>query len=547
MRGKRLFALCGTICLALILVTLPLATACEEEETTTPTTPTQPTTPPTGPQYGGTLKIICRYELTSMGWVSDQIAPEDYYQRVPAIETLVRWDEDLGVAVPFLAESVVEDPEALTITFYLREGVKFHDGTVFDADACIWNFEQLWESANLGASWFFASEIEKVDDYTVRVHFAQWDRTFLVNMCYDSGMISPTAYEQNGLDWVRDNAVGTGPFKQVSFQRDVGKVFERFDDYWQEGKPYLDRIEINIIADPTVQVASFLSGDNDIITYLDPTDAKNLEDEPGVVITQGNIMGDTFSLVGDSAYPDSPFADLRVRQAVSYAINREEIADFIYHGYAVPTCQMVGPANWAYSPDVVGYPYDPDKARALLAEAAADGVFTPNAQGGFDTTIWCRPEQATRDMYTAVQGHLADVGIIADLQVINPGKYGEMYYATGWSDGMFGADMMIGWGIGVHAGYFLAGWSPLGMPQSITHPEEVDEGIGLVTSAPDFETEKAQSWNLEYLLIDKYCLYTPIIAFYSIAAKTDNVHDEQTSTVGASGIVWTFADAWLEE
>jgi peptide/nickel transport system substrate-binding protein len=546
MRGKRLFALCGTICLALILVTLPLATACEEE-VAPPGEEEEEEIPPSGPQYGGTLRIICGAELTSIGWPSDQIAPEDYYQRVPAIETLVRFDEDLGVPVPFLAESVVEDPEALTITFHLRQGVKFHDGTELDADACIWNFEQLWASANLSASWIWASDIEKVDDYTVRVNFVEWDNTYLVNMCYDSAMISPAAFEEHGLDWVRDNAVGTGPFKQVSFQRDVQKVFERFDDYWQEGKPYLDKIEINIIADPTVQVASFLSGDNDMITYLNPTDAKNLEDQPGVVLTQGNIMGDTFSLVGDSAHPDSPFADLRVRQAVSYAVNREAIAEFIYYGYAAPTCQMVGPACWAYSPDVVGYPYDPDKAIALLAEAAADGVFTPNAQGGFDTTLWCRSDKVTRDMYTAVQGYLADVGIIADLQAINPGQYGEMYFATGWSDGLFGADMLIGWGIGVHANYFFSVYSPLGMPQSITHPEEVDEGIWLATNASDFETTKAQSWNLEYLLIDKYCVYTPILAAYSIAAKTDKVHGDQSSVVGASGFPWTFADAWLEE
>jgi len=520
----------------------------EEDTTPPPPPPSDGTTPPpSGPQYGGTLRIICGAELTSMGWVADQIAPEDYYQRVPAIETLVRWDEDLGAPVPFLAESVVEDPEALTITYHLREGVKFHDGTIFDADACIWNFEQLWESANLGASWMWVSEIEKVGDYTVLVHFTMWDRTYLVNMCYDSGMISPAAYEEHGLDWVRDNAVGTGPFKQVSFQRDVGKVYERFDDYWQEGKPYLDRIEINIIADPTVQVASFLNGDNDMVTYLNPTDAANLEDEPGVVITQGNVMGDTYSLVGDSAHPDSPFADLRVRQAVSYAVNREAIAEFVYHGYAVPTSQMVGSGSWAYSPDVVDYPYDPDKAKDLLAEAAADGAFTPNDQGGFDTTIWCRPDQATRDMYTAVQGYLADVGINADLQVINPGRYGEMYYATGWSDGLFGADMLIGWGIGVHANYFFSVYSPLGMPQSIIHPEDLEECIGLVTTSTDFETEKAHSWNLESLMIDKYCVYTPIIAFYSIAAKTEKVHGDQTSVVGASGFPWTFADAWMEE
>jgi len=531
--------------LVIIVVTGLLISGCPKTtETTTPppsTTPPPETTtpPPTGPLYGGTLRIIQGQELTSIGWVSDQIAPEDYYQRVPAIETLVRFDEETGLSTAFLAESVIEDPEALTVTFNLRPGIKFHDGTELDADACIWNFEQIRSSANLSASWLFTSEIEKVDDYTVRVHFTDWDSTFLSNMCYDSAMISPTAYEENGLDWVRDHAVGTGPFKQVSFQRDVQKVYERFDDYWQEGKPYLDRIEIDIIADPTVQVASFLAGDADIITHLNPTDAKNLEDEPGVVLTQGNFMGDTLSLVGDSAHPDSPFADLKVRQAVSYAINREAIVDFVYQGYAEPTFQMTNPAVYSYSPDVVGYPYNPDKARELLAEAGyADG---------FETTLWCRSDQVFRDMFTAVQGYLADVGIIADLQVINFGQYGEMYYATGWSDGLFASDFLIGADIGIHSNFFFSVYSPLGMPQSMTHPDEVEEAIWLVTTAPDFETKKLESWNLQYLLTDKYCLYTPIVAASSVAAKTEKVHGDQSSTVGASGFPWTFAEVWLEE
>jgi peptide/nickel transport system substrate-binding protein len=517
-----------------------------EEETPTPPPSDDTTPPPSGPQYGGTLRIICNADVTTLGWPAEQNTPEDWYQRVPAVENLVRFNEN-GVPTAFLAESVVEDPEALTVTFYLRHGVKFHDGTELDADACVWNFEQLWASATLSASWIWASEIEKVDDYTVRVHFSSWDSTFLSNMCYDSAMISPTAYEENGLDWVRENAVGTGPFKQVSFQRDVQKVYERFDDYWQEGLPYLDGIEIDIIADPTVQVASFLNGDYDIITNLNPTDAKNLEDEPGVVLTQGKLMGDTWSLVGDSVHPDSPFADIRVRQAVSYAINREAIVDFVYQGYAEPTFQMNSPSCYTYNPNVVGYPYNPDKARALLAEAAADGVFTPNAQGGFDTTIWCRPDKVIRDMFTAVQGYLADVGIIADMQVVNVGKYQEIYFATGWSDGLFAADFVIGTDIGIFGNYMFSVYSPLGMAQSIAHPEEVDEAIWLTGTAPDFETKKTESWNLQYLLTDKYCLYTPIISTHYIAAKTDKIHGEQTSTLEASGFPWTFAEAWLEE
>jgi peptide/nickel transport system substrate-binding protein len=541
------------VMLTVVVIIGVLMAGCAQPEEPTPTptpTPTPspspsptPTPPPTTtePQYGGTLRIIAGAEVDSLGWPSDQFSPEDYYQRTPALETLIRFNEKTGGAEPLLLESFTEDGDAKTVTFKMRQQeIKFHDGTPFDMEAMIWNLTQIKESINLSASWVGVSDWEVLDEYTLQINFHTWDNTFLRNMCWDSAMVSPTAYEENGLDWMGNNPVGTGPFKCVSFQRDVEKVFERFDDYWQEGKPYLDRIEIDIIADPTVQVASLLAGDHDIIVDVNPVDAKTLEGNPDVVLTHSNSVGTLWSLVGDSIHPDSPFADLKVRQAMSYAINREEINEYVFYGYGMPANQTNSPAAFTHNPNVVGYPYNPEKARELLKEAGYEN--------GLTTTLWCRSDKIGIDLNTAIQGYLADVGIIADLQALNIGQYAEKYWATGWNDSIFQTGMLSDPEVGIQARYFFEAASPLGMPQSIIHPDEVEAGIQKMVTATNLDSKQAAAWELQALLTDEYCMYTPVLLTFTIAGKSPEVHDEYSSQPESdiSGI-WTFADAWLEK
>jgi ABC-type transport system substrate-binding protein len=490
------------------------------------------------PKYGGTLKIIVNSELTAMGYVPDQISPWDYYQRTPVIETLVRYDVKKQEVVPFLAEAIEQNPEAMTITFKLRKGVKFHDGTILDAEAVKWNLEEVRKSANLGASWLDASSIEVKNDHTVVVHFHTWDNTFLRNMAWDAGMVSPTAFKKNGVDWTRQNAVGTGPFKQISFQRDVKKVFERFEDYWQKGKPYLDRIEMSIIEDPTVQVASFLRGESDIIETVDPKNARTLESKPDVVLIKDKILGNTWSLAPNSVNPDSPFANLKVRQAMSYAIDRKALAEYVLYGYAKPANQLVVAGSWSYNPDVKGYPYNPEKAKTLLKEAGY-----PN---GFSTTLYFSSNSLVVKVFTAVQGYLADVGINANAEMLNPGKYGEMYYATGWQNGIFAADMLTYPEIGIMTRYFFEAASPLGLPRSIIHPKDLEVVLKQFVATPEFKTQKELAKKAQYLLTDKYCVSTPLIMMPGTTAKYTFVKSENPHIVGPRS-VYTFADEWIDK
>jgi peptide/nickel transport system substrate-binding protein len=520
----------------LVLVTGMLLSGCSKttSTTTTTTTASTPTTTTTStPQTGGTLRIISGAEVNSF-MAGEMYSPEDMAQRMPALETLVRYDPVKQQAVAFLAEQVIEDPAGLTVTFKLRSGVNFHDGTVCDATAIKWNLDQEMIAPNTAPDFVDVASIDVIDNLTIKVSFKKWDSSFLREMCWDSAVISPTAYNEKGLDYVRVNPVGTGPFKLVTFERDVKKVFQKFDGYWQKGKPYLDSIVINIIADPTVQLASLLKGENDVLGGLAYTDAKTIKETASLQLFQAAQAGGTYyCMAGDSATADSPFANLKVRQAVSYAIDRESIKKYVYYDYAEVTNGLNSPQCATYNPNVKGYAFDPAKAKALLTEAG----YTD----GFTATLYCRPEKNYKDMATAIQSNLADVGIKVDLQVLNAGQYGAMFFGSGWTNGLFIGGMVGDPELGVVGRFFFSKAAGIGFSNSIIHPDDAEAAIVDMMSATSNDVKIAKAWELDSLVIDTYSMVTPLVTAASLTAASVKVHDPYITQS------WTYTDAWIEQ
>jgi ABC-type transport system substrate-binding protein len=397
--------------------------------------------------------------------------------------------------------------------------------------------EQYRVGPYTAGNWGSVSSIEAVDDYAVRINLTDWDSRLLDTLCY-VWVVSPTAFEKNGVEWMRNNPVGTGPFKLVSWQRDTTKVYEKWDGYWQKSRPYLDKIEINIIADSMVQVASFLAGENDILTLLNPTDARTLQnDYPDLVLVTSPVVGFTRSLMFDSANPDSPFSDLLVRQAVSYAIDREAIIDGIYKGFGKLTYQTKSPDMWSYNPNVKGYPYNPDEARELLKEAGYGE--------GFSTKLYYKSDQIYQDLFVAVQADLAAIDIDIELQPLNPAAYGEMYFAGNWFGGIFGADMQsIPEPLGLRS-FFSSVQSMPSFQQCIIHPQEIDDIIEKITVSTDFEAKEALGQELERLICDEYCICPNLGYWPTMIAKYPYVHDDYCGCPRTEP--YTFADAWIED
>ncbi len=353
------------------------------------------------------------------GWPADIIGPAAATAQ-PCLETLYRQDAD-GSYYPWLATSYDLSADKKTITFHLREGVKFHDGTDFNAQAVKFNFDAIID-AKMQPFWV---STEVVDDYTMKLNLSDWSNLILGTFGDSSYIASPTTYQENGKEWADVNPVGTGPFVFEKYEPNTKTTYKRFDNYWVEGKPYLDGIEIHYIMDPLTLKAAMQSGELDMINVS--LGQQQVEMEDLGFITSVNPMT-TYILVFDTANPDSPFAKLEVRQAVEYAIDREGIAKGLGYGTWTAPYQIPAPSNGAYDPNFKGgLKYDPDKARELLEQAGYPG--------GFSTAIISQPAARQADVEAVIQANLNAVGIITELKDVDQGTFVN-YQANGWQNAM---------------------------------------------------------------------------------------------------------------
>ncbi len=357
--------------------------------------------------------------------------PTDSIFALPAIERLNEWDEH-GNPIPVLAESWEDDPVNKTITWHLRKGVRFHDGTPWNAEAARWNFQIRLDKGALPDGQYVDS-LEVVDEYTLKMHLNGYNR-LLTQENYSWNMaISPTAFEKAGsteeerIEWARMNSVGTGPFKVVEFQRDNLIRYERNDDYWRPGMPYLDGIEVRFIPDPVTASAMMEAGEADV--WQDVADVQSVLglQEKGFKVNWGPGM--FWALLPNSSDPESIYADRKVREAVEYAIDRPALAEMIGFGQYEPLHQ-IAPKDWpGYVPGYDPRPYNPDKARELLAEAGyADG---------FKTTLLAT--DMSRDAAVAIQADLGKVGIEVELDICDMARYAAAAFGIGWEGLIFAA------------------------------------------------------------------------------------------------------------
>lgn len=428
--------------LAIILISILVVGSCAEPDGTPPTQTTQPspTTQPTqttepgptpgGPVSGGTLKCIAGAIPNVLGYGPEK-APSDNYLMLPVIEHLCMWGDTEGNYMPQLAESWEADLEAMTFTWYLQEGVTFHDGTPWNAEACAWNF-QLGLDAGRLADGQYIDSLEAADEHTLVMHLNGFNWYMVENWGLMSP-ISPTAYMNSGateeerIAWARVNAIGTGPFTVDEWKRDDHIRFVKNPDYWQEGLPYLDAIEIRFIPDPMVAAAMIEAKEADMWFSVYAVESILNLQEKGLKMVWGPGMFQC--ILFDSSNPDSYFYDKNVREAVEYAINRPALAEMLGQGLYEPLHQMASSIWPGY---VEGYdprPYDPDKARELLELAGH-----PN---GFKTKLLLT--EMGVDAGSFIKANLAVVGIEVELDVADLGRYFGSVFGTGFTDMVYTA------------------------------------------------------------------------------------------------------------
>ena len=362
-------------------------------------------------------------------------ATNDFRILINLYEGLVRYKPGTLEVEPALAESWTISDDGRAYEFKLRSGVTFHDGTPFDAEAVKFNFDRMLDenhpAANTGPfplAFFFSAveRVEAVNAGTVRFTLKEPFAPFLSNLAYPTGLIvAPSAVTERGSEYGR-NPVGTGPFRLVEWQGNRQVTMERNDDYW--GDPAkLQAVVFRPITDANTRAAEMLAGGIDVMVEVPPDALAQFQGAPEFAIHEQAGPHLWFLILNTK---EGPLKDKRVRQAVNYAIDKQAIADNILQGTAEPAKGPIAPAfQWAYDPTIQGYPYDPEKAKALRKEAGAENAsltfyVAEGGSGMLDPVA----------MGTAIQANLADVGLNAKIETyewntylanVNPGLQGK--------------------------------------------------------------------------------------------------------------------------
>lgn len=486
------------------------------------------------PQYGGILKYCDQDEGELIGFPPlYKTITYGVRQVAPAVETLVRIDGS-GKIIPWLADEVKENAEDKAIILNLKNGIKFHDGSDFNAEAVKWNLDQHMKEKSQGALNF--KSIDVINDYSVRINLNEWDNTTTENLASNVGLIiSPTSYKKNGREWSQDNPVGTGPFKFVSWQKSVRMVYKKFDGYWQEGKPYLDGIEVMAIRDSLTRQLSLRKGEIDIALRMPSKDLAALEKD-GFSVIRMKIASGAYGLAPDSANQNSPFADVRVRRAVSYALDTKTICETIFAGEVEPANQYIYEGNWAYDPSIKGYPYNPGKAKELLAEAGYPK--------GFKTKIIYRTTPEWDELFTAVQAYLAAVGIQAELVPMQYPGFMAIAYRSGKWDGLIVTVVHSKTDTAAVLMERFSGKSSF--YSSVLYPPDYVEALEKAISAPNFDLKQKYTHEAMKLMIDKYCLQNTIYSPIDPIVTQPYVHNHGAGASAANAL-WTPEDAWKEK
>ena len=361
-------------------------------------------------------------------------ATNDFRILVNLYDGLVRFKDGTLEVEPALAESWEVSDDGRTYRFKLREGVKFHDGSDFDAEAVKFNFDRMlnkdhpfYNTGPFPLSFNFSSiaSVEAVDPHTVEFRLKEAFAPFLSNLAYPTGLIvSPAAVEQHGKDYGRSPS-GTGPFKFAEWQSNQRVVIERNPDYWG-GTAQLEAVVFRPVTDANTRVAEMMAGGLDVMVEVPPDNLASFRQDANFAVAEQAGPHVWFAILNTK---EGPFADQRVRQAANYAVNKETLVKDVLQDTATVAAGPIPPAfNWVES-TVEPYPYDPEKAKALLAEAGVE-----NPQVTFYVTEGGSGMLDPVTMGAAIQADLQAAGFTVKIEtyewntflgLVNPGLEGK--------------------------------------------------------------------------------------------------------------------------
>src|SRR5215813_1290682 len=368
------------------------------------------------PKSGGTLRVAWESDLTGL---DPHISTGIQAYRVVGnlFNSLVTLDAEMNY-VPDLAESWEVQENGKVYTFHLRKGVKFHDGTDFDAEVVIWNYKHIMdpEAKTLDAPFYSIVDIvEALDAHTVKFTLKHPSATLLpVMAAYRVGFaqMSPASYHRWGKEEARLHPVGTGPFKLARWDQNQIIVLEKNPQYFKPGLPYLDRIELRLMKEGVTRVTALRTGEVDFANAVPREHVDRLTRDTKIQLLKGR---ETQRISTQFNQRQPAFKDVRVRQALlGYGIDRQTIAKTALLGLAQPLWSFVPSGSKGHIDFGEQYPYDPEKARALLKEAGYD------EKNPLRYTIMTHAgEPALPTIATIIKTQLAKIGVWVTVEVID--------------------------------------------------------------------------------------------------------------------------------
>lgn len=349
-------------------------------------------------------------------------------------ETLIGFDDKLN-HVPGLATKWTTNSDATQFTFELRSGVKFHDGTPFNAEAVMASFDRVRDKANGLRRWSLFNNIAQVipsGENRVTFKLTEPFGAFFGNMAHPaSAIISPTALKQYGKE-VRSHPSGTGPFRFAEWKLGERVAVERNLDYWQKTLSYVDRMTFRPVPEAGARVAMLLTNEAQFVYPLPPIEVDRVRNDKGATVWEAPSILVSYVAMNNLK---KPFDSKLVRQAMNYAIDKNAIIQVVLRGRGKAMDSPLAQDTWGHK-TVKTYPYDVKQAKDLLAQAGY-----PN---GFKTKLWSGNATETKDLAVTIQQQLKQVGVDVEVEAFEgptltnllykPAEENQMQMAiSGWS------------------------------------------------------------------------------------------------------------------
>lgn len=478
----------------------------------------------TDTKYGGSV-TLCYPDAPTTFFLPFSASTGDRASAAPALESLGRVDEN-GDTNGWLADSIKVDSETLTCTVTLKQGIKFSDGTDFNAAALIWNFDKMVEGgkeSELGNPVSY----EATDDYTVVLSYDTWHNNWqtILGEVY---VYCPAAFDKNGEDWAAINPVGTGPFVISEYVKGSYVKYTKNENYWIDGQPYLDELTISFIADSTAQISAFMNGEIDLLATNDSTVISQLDGNYTNIAQAAPDLGQIKYVMFCSGDESSPFYDENVRLAVMHAIDWEGYAYSLTGGRGIPVSQFGVPGAWSYSDMCDFTEFDPDLAKKMLSDAGY-----PN---GFNTTI--TTIASNNSIAVLLQASLEQIGIIAEIKTIESADFNSQK-----AEGTFDGGLITGAGASKmdFTNNYVRLYSSKGVNylKMMAHPQDYEDALFGALESTNIDDKKDLLKQASVKLVNEHALLFPVAAVFPACYVQDGLND--------SGFYQTVSVQWTPE